>query len=455
MFDNLSNRLAGSFKALQGKNKFSEANTKEVLHQVRRALLEADVALTVIEAFLDKVKQKVIGIKVAEGLSPFQAFVKLVETELTAIMGGQNERLNLKTQAPAVIMVAGLQGVGKTTSVAKLALHLKQNEHKKVLVVSADVYRPAAIQQLQILANQASVECFPANANQQPESIVIAAEKYAQQQFFDVLLVDTAGRLHIDAEMMSEIKILHKKVNPVETLFVVDSMSGQDAAHTAKIFADSLPLTGIILTKTDGDARGGAALSVRYISGKPIKFLGVGEKIDALETFHPQRIVSRILGMGDVLSLVEEVGRKIDHKKAQQSVKKMAKGQFNLADMRSQLQQMQQMGGMSALMDKLPSMTKLPHNVKNQLITDTQSAQMIAIINSMTIKERNHINLIKGSRKNRIAKGSGTDVQAVNKLLKQFLKMQKQMRKMGGSKMQKQLAKMAVSKGDFGDFAKI
>ncbi|BBB23828.1 signal recognition particle subunit SRP54 [Isorropodon fossajaponicum endosymbiont JTNG4] len=454
MFDNLTERLQNSFKTLQGKNKLSESNIKEAIREVRRALLEADVALEVIKVFLDQVQTKALGLKVGQGLTPSQAFIKLVETELTGIIGGETASLDLKTQPPVVIMVAGLQGAGKTTSIAKLALYLKQRENKKVLMVSADVYRPAAIEQLEVLARQVEVDFFPSTIGDKPSDIVASAKKHAQKQFFDVLLVDTAGRLHIDEQMMDEIKTLQKKVNPIETLFVVDSMTGQDAAHTAKAFADALPLTGIILTKTDGDARGGAALSVRHITGKPIKFLGVGEKIDALEPFHPERVVSRLLGMGDVLSLVEEISRKVDHKKAQKSAKKMAKGQFDLSDMRDQFLQMEQMGGMEALMEKLPGMGQVPQNVKNQMMGGAETKKMVAIINSMTPKERNHIKLIKGSRKARIANGSGTNVQAVNKLIKQFEKMQKQMKKMGGEKMQKMMAKMAGAEG-MPDFSKM
>jgi len=432
MFDNLTERLSNSFKTLQGKSKLSQSNIKEAIREVRRALLEADVALEVIKTFLDRVQEKALGLKVGEGLSPSQAFIKLVETELTDIIGGENKTLDLKTQPPAVVMVAGLQGAGKTTSIAKLAHYLKERENKKVLVVSADVYRPAAIEQLEVLAKQVGIDFFPSNIDQKPEKIVADAKRHAQKQFHDVLLVDTAGRLHVDSEMMDEIQALQKQVNPIETLFVVDSMTGQDAAHTAKAFADALPLTGVILTKTDGDARGGAALSVRHITGKPIKFLGVGEKIDALEPFHPERIVSRLLGMGDVLSLVEEISRKVDHKKAEKSVQKMAKGQFDLSDMRDQLLQMEQMGGMEALMDKMPGMGQIPQSVKNQMMGGVDTKRMVAIINSMTPKERSHIKLIKGSRKNRIAKGSGTGPQDVNKLLKQFEKMQKMMAKMAG-----------------------
>ena len=458
MFDNLSNRLSNSFKVLQGKNKFSESNIKQAIREVRRALLEADVALDVIKAFIGQVESKALGLKVGEGLNPSQAFIKLVETELTQIIGVENKSLNFKTQPPAVVMVAGLQGAGKTTSIAKLAHYLKTRENKKVLLVSADVYRPAAIEQLEILAQQVAVDFYPSSVNDKPEKIVARAKKHAQKHFFDVLLIDTAGRLHIDNQMMSEIKILQNKVNPIETLFVVDAMTGQDAAHTAKAFADALPLTGVILTKTDGDARGGAALSVRYITGKPIKFLGVGEKTDALEPFHPERVVSRLLGMGDVLSLVEEISRKVDNKKAEKSAKKMLKGRFDLFDMREQLLQMEQMGGMEALMDKLPGMGKIPDSVKNQIMGSMETKKMVAIINSMTFKERSYVKLIKGSRKNRIARGSGTSPQDVNKLLKQFEKMQKQMKKMGGGKMQKMMAKMATMQGGEGgmpDFSKM
>ena len=458
MFDNLSNRLSNSFKVLQGKNKFSESNIKQAIREVRRALLEADVALDVIKAFIEQVESKALGLKVGEGLNPSQAFIKLVETELTQIIGVENKSLNFKTQPPAVVMVAGLQGAGKTTSIAKLAHYLKTRENKKVLLVSADVYRPAAIEQLEILAQQVAVDFYPSSVNDKPEKIVARAKKHAQKHFFDVLLIDTAGRLHIDNQMMSEIKILQNKVNPIETLFVVDAMTGQDAAHTAKAFADALPLTGVILTKTDGDARGGAALSVRYITGKPIKFLGVGEKTDALEPFHPERVVSRLLGMGDVLSLVEEISRKVDNKKAEKSAKKMLKGRFDLFDMREQLLQMEQMGGMEALMDKLPGMGKIPDSVKNQIMGSMETKKMVAIINSMTFKERSYVKLIKGSRKNRIARGSGTSPQDVNKLLKQFEKMQKQMKKMGGGKMQKMMAKMATmqdGEGGMPDFSKM
>lgn len=443
MFNNLSDRLSNSFKTLQGKSKLSASNIKDTIHEVRRALLDADVALEVIKVFLENVQEKAIGWKVSEGLNPSQTFIKLVKSELTQIIGGENKTLDLKAQPPTVVMVAGLQGAGKTTSIAKLAYYLKEREGKKVLVVSADVYRPAAIKQLEVLAEQVGVECFPSNIVDKPSSIVAKAKKHAQKQFFDVLLIDTAGRLHVDSGMMDEIQVLQKQVNPIETLFVVDSMTGQDAAHTAKVFSETLPLTGIILTKTDGDARGGAALSVRHITGKPIKFLGVGEKVDALKPFHPDRIVSHLLGMGDVLSLIEEIGQKVEHKKAEKTAKKMEQGQFDLEDMRNQLLQMEQIGGIEALMNKMPGMGQIPQSVKNKMMSSLETKKIVAIINSMTPKERTHSKLIKSSRKNRIARGSGTGPQDVNKLLKQFEKMKKKMKKIDGGKMQKMMTKIA------------
>ncbi len=442
MFETLSDRLASSFKALQGKHKLSAKNITDATRDVRKALLEADVALEVVKSFITNLQTKAIGLKVSDGLTPTQAFVKLVEQELIAIMSHGEQALNLKTQAPAVIMVAGLQGAGKTTSVAKLANKLKTQDKKKVLVVSCDVYRPAAIEQLRILSEQIEVGYCPSDISQKPIDIVTNAKALANEQFYDVLIVDTAGRLHIDAEMMSEIKSLQSEVKPIETLFVVDSMTGQDAVNTAKVFGESLELTGIILTKTDGDARGGVALSVKQITGKPIKFLGVGEKVDALEVFHPDRVVSRLLGMGDVLSLIEDIGRTVDAKKAQKTIQKIKKGKFDLSDMQSQLLQMQEMGGMASLIDKLPMGGQISDQVKNQMMNEKQSTYTIAIIHSMTPKERQHVNLIKGSRKQRIAKGSGTSVQQVNQTLKQFEKMQKMMKKMKGGKMQAMMQKM-------------
>lgn len=455
MFDNLSDKLTNSFKILSGNAKLSEKNIKDALKEVRRSLLEADVAFEVIKEFLAIVEKKALGLQVSEGLNPKQEFIKLVQDELIQIIGGTAQHLDLKTQPPAVIMVAGLQGAGKTTSVAKLAKFLIEKERKKVVVVSADVYRPAAIEQLQTLSVQVGCEFFPSDTTQKPEKIVANAKKYAQKNFFDVLIVDTAGRTAIDKEMMAEIKALNKKVNPIETLFVVDSMTGQDAAHSAKAFADALPLTGVILTKVDGDARGGAALSVKHITGKPIKFLGVGEKIDALEVFHPDRLVSRILGMGDILSLIEDIEAVVDKKKVAKIAAKMQKGKFDMDDMKTQLEQMEQMGGMETLMGKIPGMGKVPDSVKNKALGELPSKKMIAIINSMTKKERIYVKLLgKGSRKKRIANGSGTSIQDVNKLIKQFEKMQKMMKKISGSKVQKLMKKFQNSGGEM-DFSQM
>ncbi|HEX9803312.1 MAG TPA: signal recognition particle protein, partial [Gammaproteobacteria bacterium] len=359
--------------------------------------------------------------------------------ELISLMGEANEELNLSTQPPAVVLMAGLQGAGKTTSVGKLARWLKEKRKKSVLVVSADIYRPAAIEQLKTLAAEVGVEFFPSSADQDPVAIARNAVDAARKKYIDVVLIDTAGRLHIDEQMMAEIQRVHAAINPVETLFVVDSMTGQDAANTAKAFGDALPLTGVILTKTDGDARGGAALSVRHITGKPIKFLGVGEKSTALEPFHPDRLASRILDMGDVLSLVEEVQGKVDQEKAQKLAAKLKKGKgFDLEDFRDQLQQLQSMGGVGALMDKLPGMANVPAAAKNQ-VNDREFKRLEAIINSMTPAERQRPDIIKGGRKRRIAAGSGTQVQDVNRLLKQFTQMQKMMKKMSGGGMAKML----------------
>ncbi|ATG72863.1 signal recognition particle protein [Zobellella denitrificans] len=432
MFENLTERLSRTLKNISGRGRLTEENIKETLREVRMALLEADVALPVVRDFVNRVKERAVGQEVSKSLSPGQAFIKIVNAELVAVMGEANEALNLAVTPPAVILMAGLQGAGKTTSVGKLAKFLKERHKKKVLVVSADVYRPAAIKQLETLAADLGVECFPSRADQKPVDIGRNAVDHARKQFFDVVLVDTAGRLHVDEEMMAEIQQLHAAIEPVETLFVVDAMTGQDAANTAKAFSEALPLTGVILTKADGDARGGAALSVRHITGKPIKFIGVGEKTDALEPFHPDRIASRILGMGDVLSLIDQMERSVDKGKAAEMAQKLKKGKgFDLEDFRDQLVQMRNMGGMMSLMDKLPGMNQLPDNVKDQ-VNDKLTVRMEAIINSMTPKERRHPDLIKGSRKRRIALGSGTDVQEVNKLLKQFTQMQKMMKKMSG-----------------------
>lgn len=442
MFSNLSDRLSESLKKISGRGRLTEDNIKDTLREVRMALLEADVALPVVREFVKSVKERAVGEEVGKSLTPGQVFVKIVQSELENAMGEQNEDLNLAAQPPAVVMMAGLQGAGKTTSVGKLAKFLKEKKKKSVLVVSADVYRPAAIKQLETLASEVDVEFFPSTVEQAPIDIVNGAIEHAKKKFFDVLLVDTAGRLAIDDAMMSEIKDLHAAVQPVETLFVVDAMTGQDAANTAKAFNEALPLTGVILTKADGDARGGAALSIRHITGKPIKFIGMGEKTDALEPFHPERIASRILGMGDVLSLVEQIESKIDKEKAEKVAKKVMKGKgFDLEDFRDQLTQMRSMGGMSSLMDKMPGMGKIPDAVKGQ-VNDKQFVQMEAIINSMTPKERAHPDLLKGSRKRRIAAGSGTQVQDVNRLLKQFTQMQKMMKKMKGGGLMKMMRGM-------------
>ena len=432
MFDNLSERLSKTLKNISGRGRLTEDNIKETLREVRMALLEADVALPVIREFIAKVKERAVGTDVSKSLSPGQVFVKIVQKELEAAMGDVNEGLDLRAAPPAVVLMAGLQGAGKTTSVAKLAKFLTEREKKKVLVVSVDVYRPAAIKQLETLANEINVGFFPSDISQKPIDIATAAIDHAKKNFFDVLIVDTAGRLHVDEAMMGEIQQLHAAINPVETLFTVDAMTGQDAANTAKAFNDALPLTGIILTKTDGDARGGAALSIRHITGKPIKFMGVGEKIEALEPFHPDRIASRILGMGDVLSLVEEIEQKVDRKQAEKLAKKVKSGKgFDLEDFRDQLVQMKNMGGMMGMMDKLPGMGNMSAKIKDQM-DDKITIQMEAIINSMTPGERERPDVIKGSRKRRIAAGSGTQIQDVNKLLKQFTQMQKMMKKMSG-----------------------
>jgi signal recognition particle subunit SRP54 len=411
------------------------------------ALLEADVALPVVKDFVDSIKTRALGVEVSKSLQPGQMFIKIVQEELEKVLGDGTQGLNLAATPPAVIMMAGLQGAGKTTTVGKLAKYLTEREKKKVLIVSADVYRPAAIKQLQTLALEVGVECFPSSIMQKPVDIVNAAINHAKMKFFDVLIVDTAGRLAVDEKMMDEIKQLNAAVKPVETLFVVDAMTGQDAANTAKAFNEALPLTGVVLTKADGDARGGAALSVKQITGKPIKFLGMGEKLDALEPFHPQRIASRILGMGDVLSLIEEVERKVDKAAAQRVAKKIQKGKgFDLQDFKEQLEQMRNMGGMMSLMDKMPGMGGMSAKIKDQA-NDKQFTQMEAIINSMTPGERTRPEVIKGSRKRRIAAGSGSQIQDVNRLLKQFTQMQKMMKKMGGGNMKNMMRGMGGMMG--------
>ncbi len=431
MFESLTQRLSGTVERLRGRGRLSEENIRESLREVRIALLEADVALPVVQAMVERIKVRAVGQEVLKSLTPGQALIKIVRDEMTAVMGSQASDLNLNVPAPAVILMAGLQGAGKTTTVAKLAKHLKDKRKKKVMVVSADVYRPAAIEQLKTLAEQVDVMFFPSQADQKPEAIVRAAIADARKSFADVLIVDTAGRLAIDEAMMSEIKALHGAVNPAETLFVVDSMTGQDAANTAKAFGEALPLTGVVLTKTDGDARGGAALSVRYVTGKPIKFIGTSEKPDGLDVFHPERVASRILDMGDVLSLVEQVEQQVDQDKAAKLAAKVAKGKkFDLNDMKDQLEQMQSMGGISGLMDKLPGMGQIPESVKQQ-VTGKEVPRLVAIINSMTLKERRNPALLNGSRRKRIAAGSGMTPADVNKLMKQYQQMEKMMGKLG------------------------
>ncbi|WP_432697445.1 signal recognition particle protein [Marinobacterium sp. YM272] len=431
MFDNLTERLTQTLRGVTGQAKLTEDNIKGTLREVRMALLEADVALPVVKEFINGVKERAVGQEVSKSLSPGQAFVKIVNEELVKVMGESNEELNLSATPPAVVMMAGLQGAGKTTSVGKLARFLKERKKKKVLVVSADIYRPAAIRQLETLAGEVGVEFFPSTEDQDPVDIANGAINHARIQHHDVVILDTAGRLHVDTNMMDEIKRLNDAVKPVETLFVVDSMTGQDAANTARAFSEVLPLTGVILTKTDGDARGGAALSVRHITGKPIKFLGIGEKSDALEPFHPDRVASRILGMGDVMSLIEEAERKIDKQKAEKFAKKVTKGKgFDLEDFREQLQQMKSMGGMMSMLEKLPGMGQMAQAAQGAQ-AEKGLMQMEVIINSMTPKERRNPDIISGSRKRRIAQGSGTQIQDVNRLLKQHKQMAKMMKKFG------------------------
>jgi len=437
MFDSLSERLDSVTQRMRGRGRITEENIQETVREVRMALLEADVALPVVRRFTEEVKQRAEGAEVAKSLNPGQAFIKIVQDELIRVMGEGVEGLKLNVQPPAVVLLAGLQGSGKTTSVGKLARYLREREKKKVLVVSCDVYRPAAIDQLATLAEEVEVEAYPSSSGEDPERIARAAVDHARRHYFDVVLVDTAGRLSIDEAMMDEVKRLHAAVKPAETLFVVDAMTGQDAAKTAQAFGEALPLTGVVLTKADGDARGGAALSVRYVTGAPIKYLGMGEKSDALEPFHPDRIASRILNMGDVVSLVEEVERSVDQQKAEKLEKKMRKGGkgFDLEDFREQMQQIDQLGGLGSLMDKMPGMGKYTEHVKSQM-DDGYVRRQLAMINSMTPKERARPDIINGSRKKRIAAGSGVQVQDVNRLLKQFKQMQKmmkQVKKKGGA----------------------
>lgn len=432
MLDNLSQRLASVVKNLRGHARLSEENISDALREVRMALLEADVALPVVRAFIQDVKARAVGEEVMGSLTPGQAVIGVVHDELKKLMGAENNALDLAAVPPAIVLMAGLQGAGKTTTTGKLARRLKEEQRKKVLVVSVDVYRPAAIDQLKTLAQQIGVEWFASDPSQSPVTIALAALDHAKRHFFDVLLVDTAGRLAIDEAMMAEIKALHAALNPVETLFVVDAMQGQDAVNTAKAFNEALPLTGVILTKLDGDARGGAALSVRQVTGKPIKFIGVGEKVTGLEPFHPERMASRILGMGDVLSLIEEVQKTVDVEEAQALAKKMKSGKsFDFEDFKTQLQQMKKMGGMGALMDKLPGMGAMSQAAQGPE-ADKALRRVEGIINAMTPLERRKPELLKASRKRRIAAGSGVSVQDVNRLIKQFEEMQKMMKQLSG-----------------------
>jgi len=432
MFENLTDRLSKTLKNLRGQGRLNEDNISDSLREVRMALLEADVALPVVKEFIEAVREKAMGQEVIGSLSPGQALIKVVNDQLVAIMGESQATIDLNHQPPVVVLMAGLQGAGKTTTVAKLARRLRETEKKSVMVASADVYRPAAIEQLQTLANEVGVDFHPSNKDQKPVSIARDAVAAARKASADVLILDTAGRLAIDQQMMDEIRAIHDAIEPTETLFVVDSMTGQDAANTAKAFNDTLPLSGVVLTKIDGDARGGAALSVRHITGKPIKFIGSGEKTDALEAFHPDRIASRILGMGDILSLVEQAQDKVDHEKAERLARKVRKGRgFDLDDLRDQFTQMENMGGLGNLVDKLPGMGAGVAQAMQNPAHTKQMKRMVAIIDSMTPLERRKPEVINGSRKRRVALGSGTQIQDINRLLKQHKQMQRMMKKMG------------------------
>jgi len=460
MLENLTDRLSRVVKTMRGQARLTETNTAEMLREIRLALLEADVALPVVKSLLEQIKFKALGEEVVGSLSPGQALVGVVQRELTQVMVGdtnQSGELNLATQPPAVILMAGLQGAGKTTSVGKLAKWLQEKKKKKVLTVSCDVYRPAAIEQLETVTKQVGAEFFPSNISQKPNDIAVAALDWARRHYFDVVIVDTAGRLGIDEALMQEIKTLHASLNPIETLFVVDAMLGQDAVNTAKAFHDALPLTGVILTKLDGDSRGGAALSVRQVTGVPLKFIGVAEKMDGLEAFDAERMANRILGMGDILALVEQAQQHVDVAKAEKLAAKISKGGFDLEDFRDQLMQMQQMGGMASLMDKLPSQVAQAASKTNLSNADKQTKRMRGIIDSMTPRERSKPELLKASRKRRIATGAGVEVQEVNRLLAQFEQMQTMMKQFKGGKMARTMASMAAkgaAKGIGGIFKK-
>ena len=438
MFENLTGRLADAARQLSGKGRLTESNIKDTLRQVRLALLEADVALPVVKTFIERVKERALGEEVGKSLTPGQQLVKIIHGELVRILGAESAPLDLRAQPPVVVMLAGLQGAGKTTTAAKLAKRLIERDRKKVMLVSVDVHRPAAILQLQTLAAEVGAMHCESSADEKPTKIVDRAIDAAKRSHADVLIVDTAGRLHIDADMMAEVRAVHERARPHETLFVVDSMAGQDAVNSARAFDESLPLTGVVLTKADGDAKGGVALSVREVIGKPIRFMGVGEKTDALEAFHPDRMASRILGMGDVLSLVEEIEQKVSKDKTEKLAKKLKKGKgFDLSDLKDQLEQMMNMGGIASMLEKLP----LPGNVNPAALGDQANEQkirrQIAIINSMTPGERRFPKSINGSRKKRIATGAGQQIQDVNRLLKQHMQMEKMMKKMSRGGMKK------------------
>lgn len=437
MFDNLSGRLSEAARSLTGKGRLTEANIKDTLRQVRLALLEADVALPVVKRFIDRIRERALGEEVGKSLTPGQSLVKIIHAELVSILGSESVPLDFRAQPPVVILLAGLQGAGKTTTAAKLAKRLIDTDKKKVMLVSVDVHRPAAILQLQTLAAEVGAEHCASEATEKPVSIVERALDAARRAHVDALIIDTAGRLHVDDELMSEVVNVHSAAGAHETLFVVDSMAGQDAVNAATAFDDRLPLTGIVLTKTDGDAKGGVALSVREVTGKPIRFMGVGEKVDALEAFHPDRMASRILGMGDVLTLVEEIEQKVSKEKTEKLAKKLKKGRgFDLSDLRDQLEQMMNMGGLASLLEKMPMPGKVNTAALNDAANEKNIRRQIAIINSMTPQERQFPKVINGSRKKRIAVGAGQQIQDVNRLLKQHLQMEKMMKKMskGGMK---------------------
>ena len=443
MLDNLTQRLGRVVKTLRGQARLTEDNIADMLREVRMALLEADVALPVVKDFIARVKERALGQEVIGSLTPGQALVGVVHRELTELMGGQAAGLNLAAVPPAIILMSGLQGAGKTTTTAKLGKWLKERQKKKVLAVSCDVYRPAAIEQLKAVSAQAGIEFFPSHAGEKPAAIAAAALDYAKKHYFDVLFVDTAGRLAIDEAMMAEIKELHALLNPVESLFVVDAMLGQDAVNTARAFNEALPLTGVVLTKLDGDARGGAALSVRHVTGKPLKFAGVGEKLNGIEEFHPERMASRILGMGDILGLVEEAQRGVDQDQAQEFVKKMKSGKgFDLDDFKTQIGQMRKMGGMSSLLDKMPAQFAQMAQQAGGAVEDKSIARIEGIINSMTPGERAKPEILKASRKRRIAAGAGVQVQEVNRLLNQFEQTQKVMKQFSKGGMAKMMRGM-------------